>query len=184
MTNINFRDFKEYKASDHMTRLSYIADDTAGVIRKGSLVGLITETKKLAMCRVTRATGVATGDPVTLEIPVTPGEESRFRVDIDSVSVLHADEEIDLGLVTAVDTENHTITVSEDASALVEGDEIYVADGSQIAIGIIDEDVEGSEEVIETRKMAKVLVHGMVEIAKLQNYFKEASTQLPLILFI
>lgn len=180
----HFRDFKEYKASDHMTRLSYMADDTAGIIRKGSLVGLITATNKIALCRVTHATGPATGTPVALEIPVTAGEETRFRATVDSVVALHAGAEVNLGLVTEVDTEKHTITVSEDASAIVADDAIYVGDGSNIAIGVIDEDVEGSAEVIETRKMAIVLVHGMVEIAKLQNYFKEAKAQLPLILFI
>lgn len=185
---MSYIDFKEFKASDHFVDLGYVVDDSAGILRKGSIVGIIAATKKIALSRWTHATdvafgGIEEGEP-NLEIPVTEGEETRFRVDIDSVTGKHGSSEISLGLVTAINTTTHTITVTEDASDLIAGDPIYVNDGSQKAIGILDEDVEGVDTNEITKKMKKVLVHGAVYKTSLPNYYSEVNAQIPLIKFI
>ena len=82
---MSYIDFKEFKASDHYIDLAFVLDDTAGVLRKGTLVGIKTSSKKLVMTRRTHATGAATEKV----IPVTEGEESRFRAGVDSVYVLN-----------------------------------------------------------------------------------------------
>ena len=176
---MSYIDFTEFKASDHYIDLAFVLDDTAGVLRKGTLIGIKTSSKKLVMTRRTHATGAATEKV----IPVTEGEESRFRAGVDSVYVLHGGSETDLGLITAIDTENHTITVTNTPTTS-DGDPIYVKDGSEIAIGILDEDGEGAATIETTRKMKKVFMHGIVYKASLTNYYSEADAQLPLIKFI
>lgn len=181
---MSYIDYKEFKASDHVVDLAFVLDDTAGVLRKGTLVGIKTSANKLVMTRRTHATGPAEGaEGEEITIPVTVGEESRFRVGIDSVYFSHAGSETDLGLVTEVDTENHKIKVTN-PSTIASGDPIYVKDGSEVAIGILDEDGEGAATIETTRKMKKVLMHGFVYKASLQNYYSEADVQLPLIKFI
>ena len=181
---MSYIDFKEFKASDHYIDLAFVLDDTAGVLRKGTLVGIKTSSKKLVMTRRTHATGAAEGaKDEEITIPVTAGEETRFRVGIDSVYFSHAGSETDLGLVTEVDTENHKIKVTN-PSTIAAGDPIYVKDGSEVAIGILDEDGEGSATIETTRKMKKVFMHGIVYKSSISNYYSEADAQLPLIKFI
>lgn len=182
---------------------------TVGIMRPNTIIGVVTATKKAAPVRravinslatktlTLKGTGsslkFAVGDAVKALKNVTVAYHIAELDDGATPVVQSQDEQdfsittptvFDLGTVASVDHTLNKITFSGTAPtpALADGDIVYVADGSEVAVGISTNEVNTSNDTWDDN--VHFAYHGMANIALVNNYDAIAAADLKHIRFV
>jgi len=136
--------------------------------KAGTVVGIISATGKARPVAVTTLSS-AVSTSTTLNV----ADASWFVVG-DSITVGSGSATT----ITDIDYDNNVITVA-DAQTADAGETVKLADGAQVPVGIVAENVS----LEKGDNIGAILVHGFVDKSKLANYDASFDSQLPLILF-
>lgn len=180
-----------------------------GIMRPNTIIGIQTATKKAAPVRraVIHALNTKTltlkGTGSSLKFAVGDAVKALKNVTVDyhiaelddgATPVVQSQEEQDfsittptvfnLGTVASVDHDNNKITFSGTAPtpALAENDVVYVADGSEVAVGISTNEINTDNETIDDN--VRFAYHGLANIALINNYDAIAAADLKHIRFV
>jgi len=160
-----------------------MTDATNKVIDCGTLLYKETSSGKLRVYRFGTSTSA---DGVTQVITMTAGDELRFRVG-DSVyeSKLDGTTLKNLGAITLIDTDAHTITVHNTPAQLT-GGRLFIADGAVlptlIGVTLLSHEVTNADIAVE------YFTHGVITKQNITYYSNDATvlakikTDLPMIM--
>lgn len=128
----------EFLKSTHAKLLRGVTVGTWGAITAGTAMGKITASGKYAPVRRTQLAGTEAIGQTVLSVD----DVTMFAVG-DTVYVNNAawDDEFDAGAITAIGTDTITVTNALDAEYVAD-DFVYVADGSQTALGLLCDSVD------------------------------------------
>lgn len=181
---------------DHFVKDAVRVAAGIGVVRPNTLIGIVTATKRANVVRRCQMASIAT-KTITLK---TAGDYLKFKVGDPVKSIQYITTEYtdkgdkvfsltetkicDLGNVTVIDAGTNKITFDGTIPnpAIANNDIIYVADGSEKAVGITVSEINTNDDTWDDN--VSFVWHGFVNKNLVKNYDAIAAADLKFIQFV